>query len=131
MENFVSGSYLGTVNGLTGLLHFNTGNTTNIFLNSTLPLNSAPSTALTHFGRSFSRTNNTDVNYNGITSGGTLVPTSRTQTTSGLPTNPIWIGRSAGTYCPALYKHVFLGSYLTNDEIYQASTILMSSYGAF
>lgn len=131
IENFSSGSYLGTTSGTAGLLHLNTANTVTFYLNSTNPLASTPSTAPTHLGRSFSRTTSTDVNYNGITVSPTVVASTRGQVTTGLPTLPILIGRSAGTYCPALYKTVFFGEGMTDNEIYVSTSILMNAYGAF
>lgn len=129
VEGSSSGNIFGTTNGTTGYLQHISTNAVSSYLNSTNPLGTTPSSSSGHFSRGLNRSASTDVNYKGISTALAAASNLRTQTSNGIPTTSVWIGRSGTSSSIGLYKFFSLGGSLTDSEQYTLHSIIMGMYG--
>jgi len=131
-ENIVTGTnYLGTVNGATGLLQLSVSNTAANFINSLNSLGTTSGASSTQRFRIFDRSSSTAVAYRAVTDAVVLTsPAVNTQTSTGLPTTSVFLGRSGTTYFASIFRYAFLGGTLTDSEKNETYRILQSLYGS-
>ena len=125
-----SGNPIGTTLGTTGGLHITLANNTTIYLNTTNNLNTNSGASTAHLFRALARSSSTAVDYRAVSSTVTSVNNARTATSTAMPNNTIWIGRSGITSGIGSYQYAYFGAFLTASETGTLNSILMSFYGA-
>lgn len=123
-------SLFGTTLGTTGGLHLQTANTAAVYINTTNSLSTTDGGSTAHMFRSLVRSSSTNCEYRAIAASLTSVTNARTATSTAMPNNTVWIGRSGTIYGAGTYQYSYFGAYLTVAEMNSANAILMSSYEA-
>lgn len=126
-DSVTSGNFFGTSGGATGLLQHIATNSAQSYLNSTNPLSTTPSSSSGQTGRALVRNTSTDTLFRGVTNAMTSTATSRTSTSTGLPTTSVWIGRSGTTTGQGTYRFFTLGSALTDAELFNLHSIQLGT----